>query len=402
MGEAPLFLEAGAALFVERALARKQAFLPAGQEHIVEFEPLGRMQRHQRDRFVLGAAVAVHHQRDMFEEPLQVLELLHRAHQFFQVIQPARGVGRAVLLPHLGIAALVEHDFGQLRMRRHLALGAPAVEMQDEIAQRPARLRLQLVGLDHGARGLEQRNAALAGVVVQHLHGGVAEPALGHVDDALEGEIVGRRIDDAQISQRVADFGALVEPRTADHAIGQAERDEAVFEFAHLERGAHQDRDLVEVFARALQLLDLLADGAGFLFGIPGAGDGDLFAVDILGAQRLAEAAFIVRDQMRGGGEDVAGGAVVALEADDFRAGKIVLEAQDVVDLGAAPAIDRLVVVADAADVLEGGGAAWPRSPSFRDALKAQTRNLEMSPRHLWIPRCAIAHRGSRLRRAPE
>ena len=57
---------------------------------------------------------------------------------------------------------------------------------------------------------------------------------------------------------------------------------------------------------------------------------------------------------MRGGGEDVAGGAVIALEADDFCAGKIVVEAQDVVDLRAAPAIDRLVVVADAADVLEG------------------------------------------------
>ena len=45
------------------------------------------------------------------------------------------------------------------------------------------------------------------------------------------------------------------------------------------------------------------------------------------------------------------GRAVVALEPDDLRAGKILLEAQDVVDLGAAPAIDRLVVVADAADV---------------------------------------------------
>src|SRR6478736_9570798 len=35
MGEAALFLEAGAAVFVERALARKQAFFPAGQEHVV-------------------------------------------------------------------------------------------------------------------------------------------------------------------------------------------------------------------------------------------------------------------------------------------------------------------------------------------------------------------------------
>ena len=43
--------------------------------------------------------------------------------------------------------------------------------------------------------------------------------------------------------------------------------------------------------------------------------------------------------------------AVIAFEPDDLRAGEVVIEAQDVIDLGAAPAIDRLVVVADAADV---------------------------------------------------
>ncbi len=70
-----------------------------------------------------------------------------------------------------------------------------------------------------------------------------------------------------------------------------------------------------------------------------------------VGEQRLAEPALIVGDEVRGGAEDVGGGAVVALEPDDLGAGKILLEAQDVVDLRAAPAIDRLVVVADAADV---------------------------------------------------
>ncbi len=48
----------------------------------------------------------------------------------------------------------------------------------------------------------------------------------------------------------------------------------------------------------------------------------------------------------------MAGRTVVPFEADHGGARKIVLEAQDVVDLGAAPAIDRLVVVADAADVV--------------------------------------------------
>ena len=138
--------------------------------------------------------------------------------------------------------------------------------MRDEVAQVTARLRLQLVGFDDRARRLEQRNAALAGMVVQHLHGGIAKPALGHIDDALEGEVVGGRIDHAQISQRIADFGALIESRAADHAIVQAERDKAVFHLAHLVGRAHEDRDLVQVLAGALQLLDLLADRARLFF----------------------------------------------------------------------------------------------------------------------------------------
>ena len=132
-------------------------------------------------------------------------------------------------------------------MRQRMLLRAPAVEAFQQIAQRAARLRFQLVGLDHGAGGVGERHALLARVIVQLLHRGVAKAAPGHIDDALEGEIVGRLVDDAKIGERIADFGALIEARAADDAIGQAERDETVFEFAHLERGAHQDGDLVEL-----------------------------------------------------------------------------------------------------------------------------------------------------------
>jgi hypothetical protein len=38
----------------------------------------------------------------------------------------------------------------------------------------------------------------------------VAKAALGGVVDALEGQIVGRLGDQAQIGQRIADFGAFV------------------------------------------------------------------------------------------------------------------------------------------------------------------------------------------------
>ena len=70
-----------------------------------------------------------------------------------------------------------------------------------------------------------------------------------------------------------------------------------------------------------------------------------------LGPQRLAEARAVVRDQARGGAQDVPGRAVIALQPHHLGAREVLLEAQDVADLGAAPAVDRLVVVADAGDV---------------------------------------------------
>ncbi len=76
-------------------------------------------------------------------------------------------------------------------MRKRVALAAPAVEAGDEVAQRQARLRLQLFGPDDQARGLHQRDAMRAGEVVQAFQRRVAQPALRHIDDALEGEIVG-------------------------------------------------------------------------------------------------------------------------------------------------------------------------------------------------------------------
>ena len=180
---------------------------------------------------------------------------------------------------------------------------------------------------------------------------GIAEAALRGVEDALEGEIVRDVGDTLQIGHRVADFGALVEARAADDAIGDRVGDETFLEFAHLERCTHEDRHLVEGVAVALEALDVIRDLPRFLLRIPGAGDRDAFAFLTLGEERLAEAALVAGDEMRGGTEDMPGRAVVTLQPDHSRAGKILLEAQDVVDLRAAPAIDGLVVVTDAADV---------------------------------------------------
>ena len=61
--------------------------------------------------------------------------------------------------------------------------------------------------------------------------------------------------------------------------------------------------------------------------------------------------AMLFDDDAGGGVEDVAGRAVVLFELDDPRAGKVALEIEDVVDVRAAEAVDRLILVADRDDV---------------------------------------------------
>jgi hypothetical protein len=95
MGEAAFFFEPRAALLIERALAWKQAFLPAGQEYVVEFESLGN-EGHQRDGVSVHCAFAVHDQRDMFEKSLKIFEL-HGAYKLFQVVETSGCIGGAIL-----------------------------------------------------------------------------------------------------------------------------------------------------------------------------------------------------------------------------------------------------------------------------------------------------------------
>ncbi len=65
------------------------------------------------------------------------------------------------------------------------------------------------------------------------------------------------------------------------------------------------------------------------------------------GPQLLAQAALVVGDQRVGGLEDAGGGAVVLLQTDGLGIGKILAELLQVLDPRAAPAVDRLIVVAD-------------------------------------------------------
>ncbi len=135
IGQAPFFLEAGEAGFIEGALVGKQTLFPAGEKDGVEFEALGRVQGHDRNRIAAFAGIAVHDQRDVFEETAKVFELFHGADEFFQVFQPSGGVGGFVVLPHGGVAGFIENLFGQFVMGDGAQAVGPIVDLADQLAE---------------------------------------------------------------------------------------------------------------------------------------------------------------------------------------------------------------------------------------------------------------------------
>ena len=284
---------------------RQQALVPAGQEDGVEFESLGAMQRHQIDAVRRLIGLGIHHQAHMLEEAREGVELLHEADQLLQVLQLRLGLRRSLRLPHLRVAGLIQDQFCKLGVAHGVDQRPPAVERGDQVRKRFPRLRLQLLGLDDQPRRLHQRRAPRPGELMQRLQARLAQAPARHVDDALEFEVVRRIERDFEIGGGVPDLLPLVEARTADDAIGKAERDEAVFEGAHLERGADQNRDLAQGVALALQLFDILADDPRFLLVVPTALHLDLVARAGIGAERLAEPALVVGDQAGGGAKDM-------------------------------------------------------------------------------------------------
>ena len=154
-----------------------------------------------------------------------------------------------------------------------------------------------------------------------------------------------------QIGQRVPHFGALIKAEPADDAIGQADGNEAVFKQARLELGAHQDRHVVQRNALARQPLGLVAHQPGFLRPVPHARHFHALTAGVGGEQRLAQPAAVVRDQRVGSGKNVGRGTVILFQPDHLGTGKIRFEAQDIGHFCAAPAVDRLIIIADAGQV---------------------------------------------------
>ena len=158
--------------------------------------------------------------------------------------------------------------------------------------------------------------------------------------------------DDAQVGEGVLDLLALVEPGAADDLVGHADPDQHLLERAGLGVGPVEDRDVAGADALGvLQVVDLLRDERRLVVLAVGDVADDLHPVAGVGPEVLGAALLVAGDHRVGGPQDGLRGAVVLLQQDGPRVGVVLLELDDVADRRAAERVDRLVGVADDAQL---------------------------------------------------
>ena len=153
-------------------------------------------------------------------------------------------------------------------------------------------------------------------------------------------------VQQREVGYSVLDLGALVEPRPADHLVRHALADKHVLEDAQLGVRPVEDRDLGCGVAELHETGYLRRDEACLRVLV--------FDLDHLHGVAVAElrpqpfrlpVAVVVDDRVRRP-EDRVRRAVVLLERDRVGPTEVLLEVEDVANVGAAQSVDRLVRIA--------------------------------------------------------
>ncbi len=397
VGEPAFLLEFGGV--TERAQVREDAVLQAGEEDHRELQPLGAVQRHQGDgpggtalaiRAVLGVGhlVGVGDQGDLLEEVREralrelFAELPGDADQLLEVLHPSLGLEGVRGCQFGEVAGPLQHRL----QRRDRAVGHGRAQLGQQGGETTDRVRRpggQARDLVHPVQGVGEGDTLAFGKGREHRLGPVADPPLGHVEDAPQVHRVRRVHQHPQVGEQVPDLTALVEAHPADHPVGQANSDEDLFKNPALGVGAVEDRDL----ARARQLgvgepVDLGGDEGGLAVLVVRDTADDLLAVPGVRPQPLGLAPGVTGYHRVRRGEDRLRGAVVLLQQDHGGVGVVLLELDDVTDVRAPEGVDRLVGVADHAQLgrlhrgLVGVGAQRHRIRPYRLAVDGQPGRL--------------------------
>ena len=160
-----------------------------------------------------------------------------------------------------------------------------------------------------------------------------------------------RRNQDAEVREQVPNFCPLIETEAAHHKVFPPIPPQRFFNLPRLEIGPIEHGHALGGIRRE-DALHGIGNEQSFVLAVQRLVKPDLVSLTRIGPQPLALAFGIVRHHRAGGFEDVLRRAVILLESNHSRVRIIALEIENVPNVRATPAIDRLILVTHHANVL--------------------------------------------------
>ena len=266
--------------------------------------------------------------------------LVHGLLELGQVVQPllaAFGAKRFL------IAAGVENCRQDLRYRPALVLGGKGL---DELCELAGLRPLKQAVVHRFDQGFVQGAAAGVGVFLQKGHAPLAQIALRHVGDPPEGQVVFIG-DDAQIAEGVLDFLAAKKLDAAVYDVGYVFLQQRFLHSPRHVMGPVQDGHVLVRHAAFAQGLHAPGQPLPFSLRAFGKMADDGVAVGQGRPERLGHAAHVVVDEGVGCRQNLGRRAVIIHHQNGLRSREGLVEFEEILHVGAAPRINRLVRVAD-------------------------------------------------------
>ena len=234
------------------------------------------------------------------------------------------------------------------QVQRHLgALGGEVLDQFDKCTER-ARCTAGQAFVGHQlAHRFPHRYVAVPRMLADRFDGFLADAPRGYVDHSLQRRVVATTFEQAQVGHGVLDFRAFEEALTAIDAVRDALAQQGFFKHPRLGVGAVQNGDIATGQTGFQRAFDGFYHVARFVMLVERGVQVDRFAIATVGPQLFTETPGVVGDQSVGGFKDAGSGSVVLLQANRLGVREVRRVLMDVLDLRPAPAVNRLVVVAD-------------------------------------------------------
>ena len=186
--------------------------------------------------------------------------------------------------------------------------------------------------------------------------GGFIADAGHHFSDATEGDLIVAVDAELEEGGDVFDVHLFKESKAAGDLEGDAGAGELKLDLHGVEVGAIEDGNFVPRLALLVSFKEHLDDVEGLLLGVACGDDQRPLTVGAMGAEFFFKLMTVVSDGGIGNGENLGGAAVVGADS-DFAGFRIAIEeGEDIFEVGTAPGVDGLGVVADDHDLAMGGG----------------------------------------------